>query len=82
MLRPEENGVKLAGVIEAFEQTQLSALKKAVDHRDVNEFNRNYTEAISVCNSCHQSTGRPFIIITEPTGLPVSNQQWAPPAER
>jgi hypothetical protein len=80
-LRPEENGVKLAGVIDAFEQTQVAAMKHAIEKRELKLFQQAYIEAIAVCNSCHQSTGRPFIVITEPASPPVPNQQWTPPVE-
>ena len=80
-LRPEEKGVKLHGVVDAFEQTQIAAMDSAVSQHDLKTFRQNYSDAILVCNSCHRSTGRPFIIITEPTAPPVSNQQWAPPAD-
>ncbi len=80
-LRPEEKGVQLHGVVDAFEQTQIAALDTSVERHDLKTFRQNYSDAILVCNSCHRSTGRPFIIITEPTAPPVSNQQWAPPSD-
>ena len=76
-MRPEENGVRLGGVVDAFEQTQIARLSAAVERHDPAEFRWGYVEAIEVCNSCHRVTGRPFIVIIEPTGPPVSNQQWS-----
>jgi hypothetical protein len=81
MMRPEENGVHLAGVVDAFEQTQIEAMKSAVAQRDTASLFGAYSDAILVCNSCHRNTGRPFIIITVPSAPPVSNQQWAPPGK-
>jgi hypothetical protein len=78
VLRPEENGTRLGGVVDAFEQTQLAALSAAIGKRDSVSFGRSYDEALEVCNSCHRATGRPFIVITKPTGAPVPNQQWVP----
>ena len=80
LMRPEENGVKLGGVVDAFKQSQLTDLKRAVDNHDAEGFRKEYLESIAVCNSCHASTGRPFIGITIPTAPPVSNQRWAAPA--
>ena len=80
LLRPEENGVDLGGVTAAFRQTQLAALKAAAEAGDPPAFRSAYAEAVSVCNGCHAATGRPFIVIVEPTAPPVSNQQWEPPA--
>jgi len=78
-LRPEENGVKLAGIIDAFKQTQMVALKDAIEMKDRSLFKDAYQEAIVMCNTCHQSTGRPFISIIVPTNAPVTNQRWEPP---
>lgn len=79
-LRPEERGVDLAGVMDAFKQTQLAAVKDALDVKDRPLFREAYREAILVCNGCHQTTGRPFIGITVPSQPPVSNQRWEPTA--
>ena len=78
MLRPEENGTNLIGLNAAFKQTQLAALKTASQNNDWNAFQSIYTEAIGVCNGCHQETGRPFIVVTVPAAPPVPNQQWQP----
>lgn len=78
-LKPEERGVNLVGVIDAFKNTQLTALKEAIDMKDRSLFREAYQDSINMCNSCHQATGRPFIVITTPTGPPVVNQQWELP---
>ncbi len=78
-LHPEEKGVNLAGVIGAFKETQLAALKDAIEVSDHPLFRKAYQDCIVMCNACHQSTGRPFIVITVPTNPPVFNQQWEPP---
>lgn len=78
-LRPEEYGTNLAGLNQGFKQTQLAALRTAARNKDSNAFQSVYTEAIAVCNGCHQETTRPFIIITVPAAPPVPNQQWEPP---
>jgi uncharacterized protein len=82
LLRPEENGVQLAGVVEALKQTQLAAMKKAVGLGEMMLFSKNYDETMAACNSCHRNTGRPFIVITPPTTSPVANQQWNAPSEK
>lgn len=81
-LRPGDNGVQLTGVFDAFERTQLAEMKKAIKQEDLKAFRRLYVESIEVCNSCHVSTGRPYLVITPPTAPPVPNQQWAPPPAR
>jgi len=78
-LRPEENGTNLIGLNDAFKKTQLAAMRAAAQQKDTAAFQFAYSEAISVCNGCHEETTRPFIVITVPTAPPVPNQQWAPP---
>jgi hypothetical protein len=78
-LRPQENGVNLSGIADAFKGTQLVALKDAIDMKDRSMFREAYRESVLMCNTCHQSTGRPFIMITIPTNPPVTNQRWEMP---
>lgn len=80
-LVPEERGVGVAGMIDAFKNTQLAALKEAIDLKDRALFREAYRDSVVMCNTCHQATGRPFIMITTPTNPPVSNQQWTSPAD-
>jgi hypothetical protein len=80
-LRPEEHGVSLSGIMDAFKNTQLVALKDAIEMKDRRLFRDAYREALVMCNTCHQSTGRPFITITIPTNPPVSNQRWELPTD-
>jgi hypothetical protein len=79
-LRPEEYGTNLVGLNDGFKQTQLAAMKTAAQQKNLEAFQSAYTEAIGVCNGCHEETNRPFIVITVPAASPVSNQQWEPPA--
>jgi hypothetical protein len=75
-LRPQENGVNIAGIAGAFKDTQLVALNDAIDMKDRGMFREAYQQSMQMCNTCHQSTGRPFIFITTPTNPPVANQRW------
>jgi len=79
-LRPEEKGVNIAGIAEAFKNTQLVALRDAVEMKDRGLFREAYRDSMVMCNTCHQSTGRPFIVVITPTNPPVFNQQWEYPA--
>jgi len=78
LLRPQENGVNLSGIADAFKQTQLEALKDAIEMKDRTMFRDAYQQSILMCNTCHQSSGRPFLVITTPTNPPVTNQRWDP----
>jgi hypothetical protein len=80
-LKPEENGVSLVGILGAFTNNlsgPLSLLKDAMDVSDRPLFRKAYQDSMVMCNTCHQSTGRPFIVITIPTNPPVFNQRWEP----
>jgi cytochrome c553 len=61
--------VKLGAILEAFENSQLTALKKAVDGKDGAAFERVYRESLTVCYSCHKASDKPYLrpqIPTEP----------------
>lgn len=78
-IKPDDNGVSLAGIIGAFTNSvdgPLASMKDAIDVSDRALFRKAYQDSLVMCNSCHQSTGRPFIVITVPTNPPVFNQQW------
>lgn len=79
-LRPEERGVRLGGVFEAFKSTELKQMRESLASKNMEDFNRSYKNSLMVCNSCHTATGRPFIVITLPSGPPVTNQMWKPPS--
>ena len=78
LLRPEERGVGIAGIIEAFRNTQLAAMSEAIEVKDRGLFRKAYQDSIQMCNTCHEATGRSFITITIPNNPPVPNQKWEP----
>jgi len=78
-LRPQEGDVSVTGIMDAFKNTQLVAIKDAIEMKDRGLFREAYRDSILMCNTCHQATGRPFITITMPTNPPVSNQRWEAP---
>lgn len=77
-LRPQENGVNLAGIVQAFTNGPLASLQNAIGVYDRPMFRKAYSDSIMMCNACHTSTGRPFIVIQIPTNPPVFNQRWEP----
>ena len=66
-LRPGEGAASIVGIMDAFKNTQMVALKDAIAMKDRGLFREAYREALGMCNTCHQSSGRPFISITIPT---------------
>jgi hypothetical protein len=76
VVRPQDNNVPLAAVIDAFKNSQWAALKQAVTQRNGAAFDKAYDDVVLVCNACHQATTRPYLQIIPPTQPPVSNQRW------
>jgi hypothetical protein len=77
-LRPEERGVNISGIMDAFTNGPLKSMQEAIDVYDQPMFRKAYQDSVMMCNACHNATGRPFIVITVPTNPPVFNQRWAP----
>jgi hypothetical protein len=57
----------------------IKALERAITSRDGAAFGKAFQQLTAGCNSCHQSIGRGFIVMTVPTASPFSNQSFAPP---
>lgn len=74
LLRPMENGVDVASVLAAVNETQLAAVEKAVEAGDVPAFEAAYKATMEACNACHVQSAHPFIRITIPEAPPVRNR--------
>lgn len=57
----------------------LKAIENAVASKNGAAFGKAFQQLTAGCNSCHQSIGRGFIVMTVPTASPFSNQSFAPP---
>jgi len=69
---PEESaGVDLAGVAQAFRQTNIPELRKALLAKDKAAFREAYSRAAQTCNGCHRASGHPFVEIPVDPGQPV-----------
>jgi hypothetical protein len=80
-MKPQDNGVNLVGIISAFTNGvtgPMAQMNDAIAVSDRQLFHQAYQGMASMCNACHQATGRPFIFITMPTNPPVFNQRWEP----
>jgi hypothetical protein len=53
--------VHLGPILEAFENSQLAELKKAVDGKDRAAFARSYREGLTMCYSCHKAADKPYL---------------------
>lgn len=81
VMKPEDNGVNLVGIISAFTNNvsgPMAQMNDAIAVSDRQLFRKSYQDMTAMCNACHQATGRPFIFITTPTNPPVFNQRWEP----
>jgi hypothetical protein len=61
--------IDLAKILEAFENSQLTELKQAVDRKDRSGFEAVYKVSLTVCYSCHKAADKPYLrpqIPTEP----------------
>jgi hypothetical protein len=67
----ESAGVNLAGVAQAFAQTNLPDLKKAIEARDLAALKHAYGLAAETCNGCHRASGHAFVEIPAEPGQPV-----------
>jgi hypothetical protein len=56
----------------------IKALDSAVVSKNAAAFGKAFQQLTAGCNSCHQSIGRGFIVMTVPTTSPFGNQSFAP----
>jgi len=56
----------------------IKSLESAIAARDKAAFGKAFNALTTGCNSCHQSIGRGFIVMTVPTASPFGNQSFAP----
>src|SRR5499427_4595121 len=56
----------------------LPEVKSAIEARDGAKFAAAFDKLTAACNTCHQATNHPFIVIQRPTSSPYTNQSFAP----
>ena len=59
--------VKLETILQAFENSPLEQLKRAVAARNHAEFEKSYKETLSGCYACHKASDKPFLRPRVPT---------------
>ncbi len=59
--------INLANILEAFENSQLTQLKQAVDRKDRTGFEKVYRESLTICYSCHKASDKPYLRPQVPT---------------
>jgi hypothetical protein len=56
----------------------VDSLADAISRQDTAGFRKCYISLTNACNTCHKESGHPFNVITIPTMLPVSDQDFRP----
>jgi hypothetical protein len=56
----------------------IKSIESAIAARNGAAFGKAFGALTTGCNSCHQSTGRGFIVMTVPTASQFGNQSFAP----
>ena len=69
--RPE---VKNLGTIDP----AISSITSAIKQKDIQLFKKGFVGLTKGCNTCHKNTGHEFNVITIPSALPVTNQDFKP----
>jgi hypothetical protein len=62
-IRKDNQGreTNLGNILEAFENSQLAALKKTIDGKDRAAFEATYRESLTVCYACHKAADKPYL---------------------
>jgi hypothetical protein len=62
-IRKDNRGreINLVHILEAFENSQLTGLKRAIDGKDRAAFEVVYKESLTVCYSCHKAADKPYL---------------------
>jgi hypothetical protein len=73
-IRKDSRGqdINLTSILDAFENSQLTRLKRTIDGKDMAGFEKLYKESLTVCYSCHTAADKPYLrpqIPTEPASL-------------
>lgn len=68
-IRKDNRGqdVNLVNILEAFEKSQLTQLKQAIDGKNRPGFETVYRESLTVCYSCHKAADKPYLRPQIPT---------------
>jgi hypothetical protein len=62
-IRKDNRGqdVNLTNILAAFENSQLTQLKRVIDGKDRSGFEQIYKESLTVCYSCHTAADKPYL---------------------
>jgi len=82
-IRKDSQGqdIHLEPILEAFENSQLAQLKKAIDDQDGDAFESTYKESLTVCYACHKASDKPYLRLRVPTEPASRILQFDPKAD-
>jgi hypothetical protein len=83
-IRKDNRGrdVNLVNILEGFENSQLTQLKKTIDGKDRSSFEKVYKESLTVCYSCHTAADKPYLRPRVPVEPPSRIMNFDPKADR
>ncbi|MBI4556131.1 MAG: hypothetical protein HY706_00985 [Candidatus Hydrogenedentes bacterium] len=53
--------IDLNGILEAVDNSLLSAVKEAIDKKDLEQFTQAYRQTLEGCYACHKASEKPFL---------------------
>ena len=68
----------LPNLITAFIRYPVTQLEQTIKDKNREDFRAAFAGLSTSCNTCHQTTGYPFIVIKQPGVPPVGNQEFTP----
>ena len=82
-IRKDNRGqdVNLQSILEAFENSELTQLKQALDRKDRPQFEVVYKQSLTVCYSCHKAADKPYLRPQVPEEPPSRIMNFDPKAE-
>ncbi len=82
-VRKDKQGrdVNLGNILEAFENSQLTELKQAIDGKDEVKFEVVYRESLTSCYSCHKAVDKPYLRPRIPAEPPARIINFDPKAD-
>ena len=75
---PVYKDMPVGQMIEATMKAPIADVEAAIKTRDRTRFSTAFDKLTAACNTCHQSSNRPFIVVQRPTGSAFPNQSFAP----
>lgn len=75
---PVYKDMPVGQMIEATVMAPIAEVEAAVKARDRTKFIGAFDKLTAACNTCHESSNRPFIVVQRPTGSAFPNQSFAP----